>query len=311
MELSILLIRQIIQLFIIVFCGYLVVKFGILKSEDSKVLSLLILYVVTPATLIDSFAIELTSDVLEGLAISFIGAIVVHIIYIPLANILARKFHFDLIEKASLIYSNSGNLIIPLVSSVLGSEWVIYTCGYMVIQTILLWTHCKTMISGDKELSFKKIFLNVGIISITIGMIILFFQIPLPELFLDTCGQLNNLMGPCAMLIVGMLLGSQNVRSIFLNVRIYLVCFFRLIIFPLCVVVVFMLAGKLFALSSFYTEVLLITTMACCAPAATMVTQFAQMYDMRQGYASRINILSVLLCIITMPTIIFIYQLLI
>lgn len=52
-------------------------------------------------------------------------------------------FGFTPIEKATIIYSNSGNLIIPLVGAILGNEWVIYSSGYMVVQTILLWTHAK------------------------------------------------------------------------------------------------------------------------------------------------------------------------
>ena len=43
MELSILLMEQIAKLFIMIFMGYAVVKMGLLKDEDSKVLSTLAL----------------------------------------------------------------------------------------------------------------------------------------------------------------------------------------------------------------------------------------------------------------------------
>jgi predicted permease len=42
---------------------------------------------------------------------------------------------------------------------------------------------------------------------------------------------------------------------------------------------------------------------------AAMVTQFAQLYDKEPGYASVINVMSVLLCIITMPLLVALYQL--
>ena len=42
MELSILLMEQIAKLFIMIFMGYVVVKMGLLKDEDSKVLSTLV-----------------------------------------------------------------------------------------------------------------------------------------------------------------------------------------------------------------------------------------------------------------------------
>ena len=37
-------------------------------------------------------------------------------------------------EQASLIYTNAGNLIIPLVTAVLGPEWVIYSSMFQLVQ---------------------------------------------------------------------------------------------------------------------------------------------------------------------------------
>ena len=46
--LSLILLQQIAQLFIIIFLGWAIVKAGILKSEDSKTLSMVLLYIITP-----------------------------------------------------------------------------------------------------------------------------------------------------------------------------------------------------------------------------------------------------------------------
>ena len=48
MNISILLMEQIIQLFLMIFMGYLIVKVGLVKDEDSKVLSKIILYLIIP-----------------------------------------------------------------------------------------------------------------------------------------------------------------------------------------------------------------------------------------------------------------------
>ena len=45
-------------------------------------------------------------------------------------------------------------------------------------------------------------------------------------------------------------------------------------------------------------------------PAAATITQFAQLYDKHPGYTSIMNVMSVIFCIITMPIIVFIYQIL-
>ena len=70
MELSLLLANKILELFLIVLIGMIVVKKGILKSEDGKVLSLISLYIVTPCTIFNAFQIEFTPDKFKGLILS-------------------------------------------------------------------------------------------------------------------------------------------------------------------------------------------------------------------------------------------------
>lgn len=53
--LSLILLQQIAQLFIIIFLGWAIVKAGILKSEDSRVLSMLLLYVIIPCVILNAF----------------------------------------------------------------------------------------------------------------------------------------------------------------------------------------------------------------------------------------------------------------
>ena len=48
MHISILLMEQIIELFIMIFMGFIIVKAGIVKDEDSKVLSKIVLYLIIP-----------------------------------------------------------------------------------------------------------------------------------------------------------------------------------------------------------------------------------------------------------------------
>lgn len=58
MQISILLAQQIAQLFLILIMGYAVVKVGLLKSSDSRVLSVVMVYLVTPCVIINAFQID-------------------------------------------------------------------------------------------------------------------------------------------------------------------------------------------------------------------------------------------------------------
>ena len=57
MEISILLMKQIAELFLMILMGYLVVKAGIVTAEDSKVLSKIVLYLVIPCVIIHAFQV--------------------------------------------------------------------------------------------------------------------------------------------------------------------------------------------------------------------------------------------------------------
>ncbi len=309
MELSILLMQQILELFIMIFFGFLLVKTKILTTENSKVISMLVLYVASPCAILTSFAIEFTPDKLIGLGLSFLGAIIVHIIYIPLANILSKIFGFAPIEKATIIYSNSGNLIIPLVGAILGQEWVLYTSGYMVVQTILLWTHAKSLVCNEKNYDLKKIILNINVLAIILGICLFLFQLQLPALVLDTFDTVGGMIGPLAMIVIGMLIGEMNFKNIFSEKRTYLVAIMRLIVFPLITILVLKLTG-LTTLTPDASQIFLITVLAASAPAAATITQFAQLYNKHPGYASVMNIMSVIFSAVTMPLMVIIYQLL-
>ena len=71
MTISILLMKQIAQLFLMIFMGYLIVKTGIVEDTDSKVLSKIILYLVIPCVIINAFQVDYTSDTVKGLLLAF------------------------------------------------------------------------------------------------------------------------------------------------------------------------------------------------------------------------------------------------
>ena len=71
-------------------------------------------------------------------------------------NLLGHALHLDAVEKSSMIYSNAGNLIIPIVTAVLGKEWVIYSSAFLSVQLFLLWSHAKSMLCGEKSFELKR-----------------------------------------------------------------------------------------------------------------------------------------------------------
>jgi len=109
--------------------------------------------------------------------------------------LIGRPLKLDPVEKASLIYSNAGNLIIPIVTSVLGPEWVIYTSGFISVQVILIWTHCKMLLCGEKKADLKKIVTNINMIACCIGIIMFLTKIRFPYPVQDAVDTMGSMIG--------------------------------------------------------------------------------------------------------------------
>ena len=70
MELSILLAEQIMAMFLTMVVGYIIVKIGLFKTKDSKIISNIVVYICSPCAIFNSFQIELTKDKVYGLLLA-------------------------------------------------------------------------------------------------------------------------------------------------------------------------------------------------------------------------------------------------
>lgn len=215
MQISLLLMEEIAKLFAIMLMGYAVVKAGLMKSSESKSISVVMVYLVIPCVIIDAFQVDYTADVKKGLLLTCAAAVLVHVLFLILTTILKQVLQLDTIERATVIYSNAGILVIPLVQELLGQEYVIYSSAYIAVQLILIWTHCKNMLCEEDRLEWKKVFLNVNIISIIVGVILFVCKIQLPSGVQDVLDMMNNMIGPIGMLLAGMVIADVPLKTVF------------------------------------------------------------------------------------------------
>ena len=267
---SLLLAEQIGELFLMILLGWVLVRSGLLRSEDSRSLSVVTLYLVSPCVMLNAFQIERTPELVKGLLLSLLAAAAIHAVLFLLVTLLGKIGKFSAVEQASVMYSNAGNLIIPIVSAVLGKEWVVFTSVFLAIQVPLLWTHCRVLLSGERQVSLRKILLNPNILAVLVGVI----------LFAKRAFSFRGIWKVAAL---------------------------RLVAVPLVLVALLRMSG-LSALAENGGTILLVSLLAAITPSAATVTQMAQLYDREAEYASAIYVVTTLLCIVTMPILVGIYQ---
>ena len=305
---SLLLFKQIAQLFLAMLVGFCLVRCGLLKPKDSRVLSVVALYASTPCVIIKSFQMECTPEMLRSLALSLGSAVLIHLVMFLLVYLLRRPLRLHPVEQASVVYSNANNLIIPIVNAILGPQWLIYISMFVIVQLPLLWSHGRFLLSGERTVSVRKILLNVNILSILLGGALFFLGISLPPVITGTMTSIGNMLGTLSMLVAGMLMGGVDFRRLFTSLGIWKAAFLRLVAVPLVVLVLLKYSG-LARLVPDGETILLVSFLSAITPSASAVTQIAQVYSSDGEYAGSINVVTTLLCIVTIPVIIALYQL--
>ena len=287
MEISLLLMQQIAQLFLILIMGYAVVKVGLLKASDSRVLSVVMVYLVTPCVIINAFQIDDTPEIRKGLLYSMAIAAAIHVVLLVLSALLSRPLKLDAVEQA----------------------YVIYSCAFIIVQLVLLWTHASSLLQGSSALDWKKVLTNINMIAIAAGALLYWFRVVLPAPLQNTMSTVGNMMGPMGMLLAGMAIAEKPLREVFCTRRNYLPTVLRLVVCPLVVLVLLWVCHA----SSWVADgknILMTVYLAAITPACATVTSMAQLYDRDAAHSSALYVLTTLLSIVSMPVMIGLFDLL-
>ncbi len=295
------------ELFLILFVSAALVKTHVFRADYSKPLSGIVLYFVTPCVIFNSFQKELTSEVRQGLLVAIVLAVVFQLLFFLVSEILRRVWKATEVERASIVFTNAGNLIIPLVSYVLGPEWVIYVSGYILVFNVMFWTVGIRMYDGQSTFSIRRILLNPNILAIIAGLLLLFTGLHLPAPVSIAFEDVAAMIGPLSMMITGMIVGGKKISELFANRRIFGVLLFRMVVCSGLAVLLAVLCSRS-GLPFLGKTFVMIPLLSALAPSASNVNVVAILYDKDAPYASAINILTTLCCIVTIPLWILAYQ---
>ena len=305
--LSLLLAQKTCSLFIMIAMGFALVKSGLVKAHDSWGISNVVLYIVSPCCILAAFQVDLTDDVRTGFLLALGAAVVIQTGYLFLSWLAGRTLKFNAVEKASAAYPNAGNLIIPLVSGLFGPEWVIYCTAFMAFQTMLMWSHARSLLMGTSGVDWRAIVTNVNMMAIAAGLVLFFTGLRFPAPVADAIAGIGQMIGPLSMLIIGMVMGSMDFKSLLSFKRLPLVVGARLVVFPLVALTALKLSGFA-AASPIGGQIAVTVLLAAAAPSASTISQMAQIYHRNAQYANAINVTSILLCIVTMPLMVALFQ---
>ena len=298
------LFKQVVIMYILIFIGYYAYKRKLISDDGSKDVGKILLNIAIPIVVISNFCIERTPEKVNDLFSSLFISLICMLISIIVSMIIYHKR--NRIDEFSAAFSNAGFIGIPLVQATFGPNAVFYISVMVVLINLLQWTYGVFTITDDKQyIDIKKVMKNPIVISVFIGILLFSLNIKLPEIVSNVFTIIGNINSPLAMLLSGVYLAQSNLINMIKKKDVYLVSFIRLILIPL--VCIFVL--KIIPFGSYILKLSILLTIS--APVGSNVAIFASQYDKDYKKGIENVCVSTLLCIGSLPLIMYIASLLI
>jgi hypothetical protein len=304
-------VQQVIILFVLIGIGFGLTKKKLFSEKTIAELTTFILYLVTPCVIIESFNRPFDADMLNALLLSFLAAIVVHVlsIFIAFLFIRDRDKNTQTIFRFGVVFSNCAFMALPLQQALLGSEAVFYGSSFIAVFNLFVWTHGYGIMKIDPENKGQKksgqmIFsqliktlLNPGIASVFLGLFLFLTSTKLPFFIQKPIQYLAALNTPLPMIVIGFYVASVKDFSILKDKKMFLASFLRLIFIPLLSLVLFYAAG---------IRGLLLSSLIISAstPVGATLVMFSIKFNKDAKKAGAFVAFTTLVSVLTMPIII-------
>lgn len=299
METAIIVFKQTVVMFMYMFAGYLLFRSEKMTVKGSKDIANILVWLVIPAVILNSFCVERTSaKIMELLESAFVTAISLFIAMI-IARIIFRK---DPVANFGAAFSNAGFIGIPLVQAAFGNEAVFWVVSMVAMLNMLQWSYGVGLLTGEKSATgLRHLLFNPILVGIAIGLVIFLSGAGnhLPDVVSTALGGVSALNAPLAMLVLGSYLAQSDFSKMFTSPKLYYISAVRLLIIPLITLVVL-------SLMPFRNELLLTVFIAAATPIGANVAVYAQLYDKDYPYACQTVVITTIMSIFTLPVVLII-----
>lgn len=298
MDLAIIAAKQVLQLLLMILAGAVCCKAGVFKPQDKSILSNILLYLVVPAMVIDSYLVEFDPETFRNLLSAFglsILALAIGLAVAVLATCRVAKENRAILSFACG-FSNAAYMGFPLIKALFGSEGLLYASAFVTVFNIALWTIGYGIVSGSA--SAKEIVHSIVtcpcILAVALGLVLYLGRVPVPEVLAGPIGTIGSMNTPLSMIITGATIASSDLKKLLQNKNLFLTLGLRLLVVPAAALAVFALLG----VSGMVPMVVLILE-AC--PCVTITTVFAIRFHHDEELAAGAVVFSTLCSIITLP----------
>lgn len=291
---------------------YMMIGFVLCKSRKAEVshaksMSSLLIYVLAPSMVINSFLqLEYSKENFQSIIKCFFITLAAQLIFMGIIYAVLHKKYgqakYRILTVGSVL-GNVGFIGMPIISSLFPNEPIVlcYSSINILTMNLIVFTMGVFLITNDKKyISLKSAVLNPTTISILISLPLFFLNIQLPEIASSTIAVFAKMVTPFCMIILGMRLSSCNLKDLFTRPFVYAAAALKLMVFP---VLMFLAVHRLPMLDGVAKSALIILAMC---PSGAVIESLAELHECEQELAANVVLLSTILCVVTIPLMSFI-----
>lgn len=283
-------------MFLLMAAGIWAKRKGLMTDAGKQCLTDMILHIIVPCNIVYAFAI-IDGSAMQTFGTVLLIGIVTEIASILLSMVLYRRLAKgeQTILKYATVCSNAGFMGNAIAEGLFGSIGMVYTSIYLIPQRLFMWSVGVSYFSGggkDKKAIFKAL-AHPCLIAVYIGIAIMTFRIPVPEILLSAIKKSSDCCTALSMFVIGAILTEVDFRTVF-SKKTMLFSALRLIGIPALTLGVCMLAGA----DPLVTGVAVILA---GMPAGATTSILAANYNVEERFAAKIVVLTTALSMVTIP----------
>lgn len=298
MDLAVITLKQVAILFLLIFSGAFCYKTGALKAEAKQAFSDLLLYLVVPVMVVNSYLVPFDPATTQNLIKAFLWSGIALLTGLAVTFLATWKQTGAKlpIRRFACIFSNAAYMGFPLIQALFGSEGLLYASAFVTVFNLLLWTVGYAMLSGKVTVRqmAASILKTPVLYAVILGICLYFLQIPVPELIKKPCELISGMNTPLSMIITGMLIAASNLGKILKSRELWMTVLLRMLVIPAVCIGLFSLAG----LRGMAAEVVLLLE-AC--PSAAITSVFAVRFHYEEDFAAGLVVVTTMVSILTLP----------
>lgn len=295
------IVNSVFSLFVMILVGVYSSRRKIINSALNKSLTDILIQIALPSMILTSFMFTYDDTIKSNIVKTFFYSLIAYIIVIVVSHLLLLPVKGD--KKTVLhfanVFTNTGYVGFPILHSIYGPEGVIYGSIFNMFFVIFVWTYGLLLFKGNLKKSELKqelinILLNPSIIAVFLGIIIMIFNIQLPEALSSGIKSIGSMTGPLSMIIIGVILSNVKFKKHLKDWTIYYGIITKLIILPIIIYLVLLVVGDI-------SKATMTVTIMVAMPASTMTSIFAESYNKENEYAAILVSVTTLLSLVTVP----------